>query len=243
MVMFNRGLGGGDEMGVGVWVATAPWPPRCPHPRFKPGAGSSPLPLGGRGDGCCWRGRFGSGEGGGGCGARVAHRVDGAVGVNKSGSPTLTKMIRWAEEYDSAMSCIDENFDAPVGTPEGDELDLLVNQVEVYEAERYPIPPPNPVERSSSASIRGGYGLVPEPGCRENRPGDWGLLDAAQIAPDGAVYGERVVGGGFELGGLCVAACTGGVGWGDVGGMGWRGGRFGRLVGGSRGSEGRHPRF
>ena len=138
MVMFSRGLGGGDEMGVVVWVATAPWPPRCPHP--------SPLPPSGRGDGCCGRGRFGSGEGGGGCGARTAHRVDGAVGVNESGSTALTKMIRSAEEYDSAMSRIDEIFDAPVGTPEGDELDLIVNQVEVYEAERYPIPPPDPVD-------------------------------------------------------------------------------------------------
>ena len=80
MVMFSRGLGGGDEMGVNGWVATAPWPPRCPHP--------SPLPPSGRGDGCCGRGRFGSGEGGGGCGARTAHRVDGAVGVSESGSTT-----------------------------------------------------------------------------------------------------------------------------------------------------------
>ena len=55
-------------------------------------------------------------------------------------------MIRSAEEYDSAMSRIDEIFDAPVGTPEGDELDLLVNQHEVYEAERYPIPPPVSVD-------------------------------------------------------------------------------------------------
>ena len=125
-------------VGVVVWVVAAPWPPCCPHP--------SPLPPSGRGDGCCGRGRFGSGEGGGGCGARTAHRVDGAVGVNESGSTTSTKMIRSAEEYDSAMSRIDEVLDAPVGTPEGDELDLLVNQVEVYEAERYPLPPPDPVD-------------------------------------------------------------------------------------------------
>lgn len=53
-------------------------------------------------------------------------------------------MIRSAEEHKSALSRIDEIFDAPVGTPEGDELDLLVRQVEVYEAERFPIPPPDP---------------------------------------------------------------------------------------------------
>ena len=56
------------------------------------------------------------------------------------------KMIRSAEEYDSAMSRIDEIFGAPAGTPEADDLDLIVNQVEVYEAERYPIPPPDPVD-------------------------------------------------------------------------------------------------
>ena len=44
------------------------------------------------------------------------------------------------------MSRIDEIFGAPVSTPEGDELDLLVNQAEVYEAERYPIPPPDPFD-------------------------------------------------------------------------------------------------
>ena len=38
---------------VVVLVVAAPWPPRCPHPRIKPGAGSSSLPPSGRGDGCC----------------------------------------------------------------------------------------------------------------------------------------------------------------------------------------------
>ena len=55
-------------------------------------------------------------------------------------------MIRSAEEHEAALSRIDEIFDAPLGTPEGDELDLLVRQVEAYETERYPIPPPDPVD-------------------------------------------------------------------------------------------------
>ena len=58
----------------------------------------------------------------------------------------LTNVIRTVEECDSAMSWIEEIFGAPVGTPEGDELDLLVSQVKVYEAERYPILPPDPVD-------------------------------------------------------------------------------------------------
>ena len=45
--------------------------------------------------------------------------------------------------------------------------------------------------RSSFASIRGGDASLRDPVCRGSRPGDWGLLDAAHIVPDGAVYGER----------------------------------------------------
>lgn len=55
-------------------------------------------------------------------------------------------MIRSVKEHEAALSRIDEIFDAAVGTAEGDELDLLVEQVEAYEAERYPIPQPDPVD-------------------------------------------------------------------------------------------------
>ena len=55
-------------------------------------------------------------------------------------------MIRSKEEHEAALSRIDVIFNALVGTPEGDDLDLLVKQVEVYEAERYPIPPPDPID-------------------------------------------------------------------------------------------------
>ena len=55
------------------------------------------------------------------------------------------KMIRTDEDYQAAMDRIDEIFDAPAGSSKGDELDLLVHLVEVYEAERYPIPPPDPI--------------------------------------------------------------------------------------------------
>ena len=55
-------------------------------------------------------------------------------------------MIRSVKEHEAALSRIDEIFDAPVGTPEGDELDMLVKQVAAYEGERYPIPPPDPVD-------------------------------------------------------------------------------------------------
>ena len=54
--------------------------------------------------------------------------------------------IRTGEEYDAAMERIDEIFHAPVGSAEGDELEVLVGLVEDYEVERYPIPPPDPVD-------------------------------------------------------------------------------------------------
>ena len=57
----------------------------------------------------------------------------------------ITKMIRTEEDYQAAMTRIDEIFDSLTGTPEGDELDLLVHLVEVYEGERYQIAPPDPI--------------------------------------------------------------------------------------------------
>ena len=57
----------------------------------------------------------------------------------------VTKLIKTDEDYKDAMNRIDEIFDSLTGTPDGDELDLLVHLVEVYEAERYPIDPPDPI--------------------------------------------------------------------------------------------------
>ena len=53
--------------------------------------------------------------------------------------PILTK-----EEYEAALARIHELFHAPVGTPDGDELESLVDLVEIYAAEHYPIDPPSP---------------------------------------------------------------------------------------------------
>ncbi len=51
--------------------------------------------------------------------------------------------IRSDEEHDAAMARIDEIFDAPVGSAEGDELEVLVGLVEAWEGVRYPIRPPD----------------------------------------------------------------------------------------------------
>jgi HTH-type transcriptional regulator / antitoxin HigA len=61
-------------------------------------------------------------------------------------SDTLAiKPIRSEADYERALEDIDALFDARPGTPEGDELDVLVTLVEAYEAEHHPIEAPDPV--------------------------------------------------------------------------------------------------
>ena len=52
--------------------------------------------------------------------------------------------IRTEQEYQVALARIRELFHAEEDTPEGDELEMLVDLVEVYAAEHYPIDPPSP---------------------------------------------------------------------------------------------------
>ncbi len=55
------------------------------------------------------------------------------------------KLIKNDEEYQNTLARIDEIFDAEPNTPEYDEMELLVRLVEIYEEEKYPICPPNPI--------------------------------------------------------------------------------------------------
>ncbi len=56
------------------------------------------------------------------------------------------KIIKTEEDYHRALARIDELMDAEPNTPEGDELELLVTLVELYEEKKYPIDMPDPVE-------------------------------------------------------------------------------------------------
>ena len=58
----------------------------------------------------------------------------------------FVKPIRSDEDLERAMARIDEIFFAEPGTPESDELDVLVRLVESYEAEHYPMPTPSPID-------------------------------------------------------------------------------------------------
>ncbi len=50
------------------------------------------------------------------------------------------------QAYDEAIERIETLWGAESGTPEGDELDVLLTLVSVYEKESHPVPPPTPIE-------------------------------------------------------------------------------------------------
>jgi HTH-type transcriptional regulator / antitoxin HigA len=59
---------------------------------------------------------------------------------------TEIKPIRSKRDYEAALSEIERLWGAKAGTLEGDRLDVLATLIEAYEAEHYPIDPPDPIE-------------------------------------------------------------------------------------------------
>ena len=55
------------------------------------------------------------------------------------------KLIKNDEDYKKVLNRIDAIFDAEPNTQEGEELELLVTLVELYEKETYPIEAPDPI--------------------------------------------------------------------------------------------------
>src|ERR1035437_756988 len=56
------------------------------------------------------------------------------------------KPIHNERDYDRALKRIEELWGAKRGTPVGDEFEVLLALVEVWEREHYPIPPPTPIQ-------------------------------------------------------------------------------------------------
>jgi HTH-type transcriptional regulator/antitoxin HigA len=54
--------------------------------------------------------------------------------------------IRTTADYEKAMSDVERLWGSKSGTPEGDRLDVLATLIDAYEAEQYPMEPPDPVE-------------------------------------------------------------------------------------------------
>ena len=58
----------------------------------------------------------------------------------------IPKIIKTDNDYQSILNSIEKLMDASPDTPEGDELELLVTLVELYEEKNYPIEIPDPIE-------------------------------------------------------------------------------------------------
>jgi len=58
----------------------------------------------------------------------------------------IPKIIKTEADYDIALARISELMDTDPGTPDGDELDVLVTLVELYEKKAHPIGLPDPIE-------------------------------------------------------------------------------------------------
>ncbi|MFC2110909.1 type II toxin-antitoxin system HigA family antitoxin [Bacteroidota bacterium] len=56
------------------------------------------------------------------------------------------KAIKTEDDYNKALNRLEEIFDAPVNSPEGDEAEILTILIENFEEEYYPIVAPDPIE-------------------------------------------------------------------------------------------------
>lgn len=56
------------------------------------------------------------------------------------------KPIRSAKDYEAALAEVERLWGAKAGTPRGDRLDVLATLIDAYEAEHFPMDPPDPVE-------------------------------------------------------------------------------------------------
>ena len=56
------------------------------------------------------------------------------------------KPIRTVKDHEAALKEVERLWGARTGTPEGDRLDVLATLIDAYEAEHYPIDPPDPIE-------------------------------------------------------------------------------------------------
>ena len=74
--------------------------------------------------------------------------------------------IRTEADYEAALARVAELMDAREGTPEGEELDVLVDLVEVYEDKHFPMGYPDIPTSSPSTAAPSGH---PAPGTARRR--------------------------------------------------------------------------
>ncbi len=56
------------------------------------------------------------------------------------------KPIKTETDYNLALKRLEDIFDAPIGTSESDEADMLGLLIDEYEKKYYPIEAPDPIE-------------------------------------------------------------------------------------------------
>jgi len=56
------------------------------------------------------------------------------------------KPIKTEQDYDKALERLEQIFDAPINSKEGDEAEILSLLIENYENKYYPIEAPDPIE-------------------------------------------------------------------------------------------------
>ena len=54
--------------------------------------------------------------------------------------------LRSEKDYEQALAEVEGLWGAKAGTPRGDRLDILATLIDAYEAEHYPMDPPDPIE-------------------------------------------------------------------------------------------------
>jgi len=54
--------------------------------------------------------------------------------------------LKSEKDHENALAEVERLWGARAGTPEGDRLDVLATLIDAYEAQHYPMDPPDPIE-------------------------------------------------------------------------------------------------
>jgi HTH-type transcriptional regulator/antitoxin HigA len=66
--------------------------------------------------------------------------------LRRFGTSDKLKPIRTKADYKNALAEVERLWGAKSDTPKGDRLDVLATLIDVYEAQHYPMDPPDPIE-------------------------------------------------------------------------------------------------
>ena len=73
--------------------------------------------------------------------------------------PDAIKPIKTEEDYQAALAEVATLMDAALDSPDGDRLDVITTLIEAYEARRWPIDPPDPIDAIKARMAQ--HGLRP----------------------------------------------------------------------------------